>query len=42
MDCSQRIIDLLLDRFKYFFRGGRIPVTLGNPEPILSNIDIDT
>ena len=41
MDCSQRIKELFIDKFSIFFwGGGRIPATLGNPEPTLSKIDI--
>ena len=41
MDCNQRIKDLLLDKLSIFFREGRIPATLGNPEPILRKFDIE-
>ena len=27
-------------QIKYFFMEGRIPATLGNPEPILSEVDV--
>ena len=40
MDCSQRIKDLLIHKLSIFFREGRIPAILGNPEPILSKVDI--
>ena len=40
MDCSQRIKDLLIHKLSIFFREGCIPAILGNPEPILSKVDI--
>ena len=40
MDYIQKIKDLSLDKRIIFFREGHIPATLGNPEPILSKVDI--